>query len=139
MTQAVSEAAAQGDRSENAEYTYGKKRLHEIDRRVRFLRKRLEGMAIVDPLAGLARRDPKRVFFGAWVQIESSAGDLRWHRIVGPDEFDMDGDYVSMDSPLGRGLMGKALDDEVTVELPGGAATFMVAAISYTLKPPERS
>ena len=139
MTQAVSEAAAQGDRSENAEYTYGKKRLHEIDRRVRFLRKRLEGMAIVDPLAPLARRDPKRVYFGAWVEIESGIGELRWHRIVGPDEFDMDDNYVSMDSPLGRGLMGKALDDEVTVELPGGAATFTVAAISYTLKPPERS
>ena len=136
MTQAVSEAAAQGDRSENAEYTYGKKRLHEIDRRVRFLRKRLEGMAIVDPVANLARRDPKRVFFGAWVLIESAAGELRWHRIVGPDEFDMHGDYVSMDSPLGRSLMGKALDDEFTVELPGGAATFTLAAISYALKPP---
>jgi transcription elongation factor GreB len=106
---------------------------------VRFLRKRLEGMAIVDPLAPLARRDPKRVYFGAWVEIESGVGELRWHRIVGPDEFDMDDNYVSMDSPLGRGLMGKALDDEVTVELPGGAATFTVAAISYTLKPPERS
>ena len=76
VTQAVSEAAAQGDRSENAEYTYGKKRLHEIDRRVRFLRKRLEGMSIIDPVAGLARRDPKHVYFGACVQIESAAGAL---------------------------------------------------------------
>ncbi len=139
MTQAVSEAAAQGDRSENAEYTYGKKRLHEIDRRVRFLRKRLEGMVIVDPLADAGRRDPKRIFFGAWVQIETAAGDLRWHRIVGPDEFDMDSGYVSMDSPLGRSLLGKRLDDEVTVELPGGAATITIAAVSYTLKPPECS
>ena len=139
MTQSVSEAAAQGDRSENAEYTYGKKRLHEIDRRVRFLRKRLEGMAIVDPLADPGRRDPKRVYFGAWVQIESAAGELRWHRIVGPDEFDMNGRYVSMDSPLGRSLLGKRLDDEVSVELPGGAATFSVAAISYSFKPPECS
>src|ERR1700740_1773479 len=80
VTQAVSEAAAQGDRSENAEYTYGKKRLHEIDRRVRFLRKRLEGMAVIDPVASLARRDPRRVYFGAWVQIETTAGELRWHR-----------------------------------------------------------
>ena len=135
----MSEAAAQGDRSENAEYTYGKKRLHEIDRRVRFLRKRLEGMAIIDPAAGLARRNPKRVYFGAWVQIETTAGELRWHRIVGPDEFDMDGNYISMDSPLGRSLMGKGLDDEFSVELPGGAATFTVAAISYALKPPECS
>jgi transcription elongation factor GreB len=139
VTQAVSEAAAQGDRSENAEYTYGKKRLHEIDRRVRFLRKRLEGMSIIDPVAGLARRDPKRVYFGAWVQIESAAGILRWHRIVGPDEFDMESNYVSMDSPLGRSLMGKGQGDEVTVELPGSAATFTVAAISYALKPPECS
>ena len=139
VTQAVSEAAAQGDRSENAEYTYGKRRLHEIDRRVRFLRKRLEGMAIVDPVADPKRRDPKRVYFGAWVQIESGAGELRWHRIVGPDEFDMNGRYVSMDSPLGRSLLGKKLDDEVSVELPGGAATFTVAAISYALKPPECS
>lgn len=136
VTQAVSEAAAQGDRSENAEYTYGKKRLHEIDRRVRFLRKRLEGMAIVDPASGHSRRDPKRVYFGAWVQIESTAGELRWRRIVGPDEFDMHVDYISMDSPLGRSLMGKGLDDEITVELPGGAANFTVAAVSYALKPP---
>ena len=139
MTQAVAEAAAQGDRSENAEYTYGKKRLHEIDRRVRFLRKRLEGMVIVDPQAEGIRRDAKRVYFGAWVQIESAAGELRWHRLVGPDEFDMDEGYVSMDSPLGRSLLGKRLDDEFSVELPGGAATMTVTAISYALKPPECS
>jgi transcription elongation factor GreB len=138
VTQAVSEAAAQGDRSENAEYTYGKKRLHEIDRRVRFLRKRLEGMVIVDSQAEGVRRDPNRVYFGAWVQIDSDAG-LRWHRLVGPDEFDMHDGYLSMDSPLGRSLLGKRLDDELTVELPGGPATLTVAAISYALKPPERS
>jgi transcription elongation factor GreB len=139
VTQAVAEAAAQGDRSENAEYTYGKKRLHEIDRRVRFLRKRLEGMVIVDPQAEGIRRDANRVYFGAWVQIESAAGDLRWHRLVGPDEFDMNEGYVSMDSPLGRSLLGKRLDDEFSVELPGGAATMTVTAISYALKPPECS
>ena len=139
VTQAVAEAAAQGDRSENAEYTYGKKRLHEIDRRVRFLRKRLEGMVIVDPQAEGIRRDANRVYFGAWVQIESAAGELRWHRLVGPDEFDMNEGYVSMDSPLGRSLLGKRLDDEFSVQLPGGAATMTVAAISYALKPPECS
>jgi transcription elongation factor GreB len=139
VTQAVSEAAAQGDRSENAEYTYGKKRLHEIDRRVRFLRKRLEGMAIVDPVADSARRDLKRVYFGAWVQLENINGQLRWYRIVGPDEFDMAADYLSMDSPLGRALLGKRLDDELAVELPGGATTMTVVAISYGLKPPECS
>jgi transcription elongation factor GreB len=136
VTQAVSEAAAQGDRSENAEYTYGKKRLHEIDRRVRFLRKRLEGMAIVDPTANPGRRDANRVFFGAWVQIENPSGDLRWYRIVGPDEFDMHADYISMDSPLGVGLLGKRLDDELNVELPGGATTLTVVAISYAATSP---
>jgi len=138
VTQAVSEAAAQGDRSENAEYTYGKKRLHEIDARVRFLRKRLEGMAVIDTQADAGRRDSKRVYFGAWVQVEGSEGELRWYRLVGPDEFDMAEDYVSMDSPLGRSLLGKCLDDEVAVDLPGGAAALTVVAISYGLKPPER-
>jgi transcription elongation factor GreB len=138
VTVAVSEAAAQGDRSENAEYTYGKKRLHEIDRRVRFLRKRLEDMTIVDTQADSGRRDPTRIYFGAWVQIDSD-GALRWYRLVGPDEFDMAEDYISMDSPLGRSLLGKRLDDEVSIELPGGATTFTVVAVSYALKPPERS
>jgi transcription elongation factor GreB len=136
VTQAVSEAAAQGDRSENAEYTYGKKRLHEIDRRVRFLRKRLEGMTIVDPSADAGRRDANRVFFGAWVQIEDAAANLRWYRIVGPDEFDMHEDYVSMDSPLGKSLLGKRLDDDVKIELPGGATTLTVVAISYSATSP---
>ena len=134
MTLAVSEAAAQGDRSENAEYTYGKKRLHEIDRRVRFLRKRLEGMTVVDPESDRARRDPNRVYFGAWVQIETD-GQLRWYRVVGPDEFDMQRDYISMDSPLGASLLGKRIDDEVTVDLPGGASRFSVVAIAYGLRP----
>jgi transcription elongation factor GreB len=131
VTQAVSEAAAQGDRSENAEYTYGKKRLHEIDRRVRFLRKRLEGMTVVDIAAPTARRDPQRVYFGAWVRLEYRDGEQRWYRVVGPDEFDMDDDYVSMDSPLGKGLLGKGLDDEVTVELPTGRNTLCIVEIRY--------
>jgi transcription elongation factor GreB len=139
VTAAVAEAAAQGDRSENAEYTYGKKRLHEIDRRVRFLRKRLEGMTIVDTRAESGRRDPTRIYFGAWVQIESDGAGRRWYRLVGPDEFDMAEDYISMDSPLGRSLIGKRLDDDVSVTLPGGATTFTVVAIRYGLKPPECS
>jgi transcription elongation factor GreB len=137
VTIAVSEAAAQGDRSENAEYTYGKKRLHEIDRRVRFLRKRLEGMTIVDPEVP-GRRDPDRVYFGAWVQVESDQA-LRWYRLVGPDEFDMAEDYISMDSPLGRSLIGKRLDDEVSIALPGGTTTYRVIAVSYGPRPLERS
>jgi transcription elongation factor GreB len=133
VTSAVSEAAAQGDRSENAEYTYGKKRLHEIDRRVRFLRKRLEGMTVVDSAnaATDVRRDPKRVYFGAWVQVEYLSGEERWYRLVGPDEFDMAADYISMDSPLGRSLLGKRLDDEITVALPGGTETLLIVNIKY--------
>ena len=141
VTQAVSEAAAQGDRSENAEYTYGKRRLHEIDRRVRFLRKRLEGMTVVDPEAehAASRRDARRVYFGAWVELEHDDGESKWYRLVGPDEFDMASDYVSMDSPLGRGLLGKRLDDEVTVALPGGPATVIIVAIRYGITSRERS
>jgi transcription elongation factor GreB len=127
VTQAVSEAAAQGDRSENAEYTYGKKRLREIDRRVRFLRKRLDGMTVVDKPPS----DRKRVFFGAWVTIEDDDGKQHRHRIVGPDEFDLADGYISMDAPLARALMRKALDDELKVELPGGARNFVIVDISY--------
>ena len=135
VTAAVAAAAAQGDRSENAEYTYGKKRLHEIDRRVRFLRKRLEGMVVVDVDAEEARRDRGRVYFGAWVQLEHEDRSLRWYRLVGPDEFDLASDYVSMDSPLGKSLLGKRLDEEITVLLPAGAQTYTVIAISYGARP----
>jgi transcription elongation factor GreB len=127
VTQAVSEAAAQGDRSENAEYTYGKRRLREIDRRVRFLRKRLDGMVIVDKPPS----DPQRVFFGAWVSLESEDGTLSRHRIVGPDEFDAAPGYISMDSPLARALMKKGIDDEVTVEVPGGHRTLVIIHVEY--------
>jgi transcription elongation factor GreB len=127
VTQAVSEAAAQGDRSENAEYTYGKRRLRDIDRRVRFLRKRLDGMVIVDKPPS----DPKRVFFGAWVSLESEDGTLTRHRIVGPDEFDAAPGYISMDSPLARALMKKGIDDEVTVEVPGGQRTLVIVDVEY--------
>jgi transcription elongation factor GreB len=137
VTAAVAAAAAQGDRSENAEYTYGKKRLHEIDRRVRFLRKRLDGMVVVDIEAQRGRRDANGIYFGAWVRIESEDGEARWYRLVGPDEFDMASEYLSMDSPLGKTLLGKRLDDEVTVELPAGSQTFTVTAICYSIARPE--
>jgi transcription elongation factor GreB len=127
VTAAVSEAAAQGDRSENAEYTYGKRRLREIDRRVRFLRKRLDGMVIVEHPPS----DRKRVFFGAWVLLESDSGEESRYRIVGPDEIDMAEGYISMDSPLGRALLTRRLDDEITVELPAGARSFVIVAIEY--------
>ena len=127
VTQAVAAAAAQGDRSENAEYTYGKRRLREIDRRVRFLRRRLEGMVIVDQPPA----DPQRVFFGAWVQLEAEDGSRSRYRIVGPDEFDMAPGYISMDSPLGRVLLRRRMDDEVTVETPGGDRVYVIVSIEY--------
>jgi transcription elongation factor GreB len=127
VTQAVADAAAQGDRSENAEYIYGKRRLREIDRRVRFLRQRLTGMVIVER----APADKSRVFFGAWVTLEGQGGKSARHRIVGPDEFDLEPGYISMDSPLGRALLGKRLDEEITVELPGGARRFIITDIDY--------
>src|SRR3984885_3219777 len=131
VTQAVQDAAAQGDRSENAEYTYGKRRLREIDRRVRFLRQRLDGMTVVDqPPADLTR-----VFFGAWVTLEREDGAVVRYRIVGPDETDAAADYISMDSPLGRALLGKALDAQGEVGGAGGAASFTVIAVEY---PPTR-
>ncbi len=129
MTQAVSEAAAQGDRSENAEYTYGKRRLREIDRRVRFLRKRLDGMVIVDQPPADRRRG---VSSAPGSPLESDDGAQSRYRIVGPDEFDMAPGYISMDSPLGRALLRRSLDDEVTVELPGGQrARCVIVEIEY--------
>src|SRR3981189_3187748 len=116
VCQGVAAAAAQGDRSENAEYTYGKRRLREIDRRVRFLRRRLEGMVVVD----LPPADPARVFFGAWVLLESEDGAQSRYRIVGPDEFDRAPGYIRMDSTLGRAVLRKTLDDEVSGEDPPG-------------------
>lgn len=127
VTQAVAEAAAQGDRSENAEYTYGKRRLREIDRRVRFLRQRLEGMVVVDRPPD----DRERVYFGAWVTLEGEDRRELRVRIVGPDEFDAAPGFVSMDAPLARALLGKRLDDEVTVNAPEGAKTYVIVDVQY--------
>lgn len=127
VTAAVAAAAAQGDRSENAEYIYGKRRLREIDRRVRFLRLRLTGMTVVDRLPG----DRGRVYFGARVTLADAHGVLRVHRVVGPDEFDMGVDYISMDSPLGQALLGRRQGEEVTLELARGPARYTIVAIEY--------
>jgi transcription elongation factor GreB len=127
VTRAVQEAAAQGDRSENAEYIYGKRQLREIDRRVRFLRKRLDGLVVVSRPPD----DPGRVYFGAWVRIVDEDGHETEFRIVGPDEIDAARRYVSMDSPIARALMRRRLDEEFTVEVPGGRRTYVVTAIRY--------
>ena len=127
VTRAVAEAAAQGDRSENAEYIYGKKQLREIDRRVRFLRQRLEGLVVVTKPPD----DRTRVFFGAWVRIEDEEGHETELRIVGPDEIDPARHYVSMDSPLARALMRRQSGDEFTVEVPGGTRSYVVTEVRY--------
>jgi transcription elongation factor GreB len=127
VTASVAAAAAQGDRSENAEYIYGKRRLREIDSRVRHLRKRLEGMVVVNAPPS----DPRRVFFGARVTLETPAGETRCYRIVGPDEFDQEPGGISMDAPFAKALLGKALDAEVSVALAGGEQTYTIVEIAY--------
>ena len=131
VTQAVSEAAALGDRSENAEYIYGKKQLREIDRRVRFLRKRLDELVVVRQKP----QDRDRVYFGAWVRLEDEAGNTLIYRIVGPDEFDLARGQISMDSPMGRALLKKTTGDEFTVQRPDGQAVYCVLEIRY--EPPD--
>ena len=133
VTQSVQAAAAQGDRSENAEYTYGKRRLREIDQRVRHLRQRLDGMVIVEQPPS----DPRRVFFGARVTLVSPDGAQRRQRIVGPDEFDAAPDYISMDAPLARALLGRRLDDEVRVELAAGPVSYTSVGIEYPANDPD--
>jgi transcription elongation factor GreB len=126
-SKAVAEAAAEGDRSENAEYIYGKRKLFEIDRRLSFLGKRLEVLKIVD---GKPEEDG-RVYFGAWVTLETEDGERVVHRIVGPDETDLGGVTVSCESPLGKALLGRELGDEVVVPRPKGAITFLIHAVAF--------
>ena len=127
VTQSVSEAAAQGDRSENAEHTYGKKMLREIDSRVSFLTKRLESLKVVSARPS----DPDKVYFGAWVSLEDEDGVESRYRIVGPDELDLKLNLISIDSPLARALVGKALDAEIRVATPTGEKTWYLVAIEY--------
>ena len=128
VTQEVADAAAQGDRSENAEYIYGKKRLREIDGRVRFLSKRLDELTVVQP--GQVG-DPDKIYFGAWVTIEDEQGEEHRYRLVGPDEFDIKQGLLSIESPMGRVLLGKEAGDEVTVQRPAGPAVYEITGISY--------
>jgi len=128
VTEAVATAAALGDRSENADYIYGKKRLREIDRRIRFLTKRVDALTVVDPGP---RKDEDRIYFGAWVELEDEDGERLRYQLVGPDEFDASAGRISVDSPVGRALMGKRLHDEVTVRKPRGDAEYRVLSIDY--------
>lgn len=130
VTQAVREAAALGDRSENAEYIYGKKQLREIDRRVRFLSKRLEEVTVVDRLP----EQQDKVFFGAWVTVEDEDGNEQTFRLVGADEFDLSKGYLSINSPMARALIGKRIDDEVSVRTPEGEKSWFITDICYNVK-----
>ena len=127
VTKKVAWAASLGDRSENADYHYNKKLLREIDRRVRYLRKRLEEIRVVD----YSPQQDGKVFFGAWVTIENEEGDELHLRIVGPDEIYDRKDYISIDSPMARALLKKRVDDEFEVELPGGRHGFAIVAVGY--------
>lgn len=125
---ALAAAAAEGDRSENAEYTYRRKQLGGIDSRIRHLRRRLDGIRVVDTVPA----DTGRVFFGAWVLIEDDDGTRHWHRIVGPDETAHAPGYISMDAPLGHALLGQARGSTVAVKLPAGERHCTVLAVRYT-------
>ncbi|MGD2118746.1 MAG: transcription elongation factor GreB [Chromatiales bacterium] len=129
VVQALSAAAAEGDRSENAEYIYRKKQLRELDRRIRYLQKRLPELKIVDSMPS----NPEQVFFGACVCLEDDNGVEIEYRIVGPDEFDPKKNWISMDSPVARALMKKRLDDEVQVETPKGLLNYVIVDVKYQL------
>lgn len=127
VTKIVSWAASLGDRSENADYTYNKRLLRQIDSRIRYLRKRLEDLQIVD----YSPQQDGKVFFGAWVAIEDEEGEGLQFRIVGPDEIYGEDGYISIDAPMARALLKKAVDDEVVVQTPSGEKRWYVTAISY--------
>lgn len=127
VTKAVTAAAAEGDRSENAEYIYRKKELREIDRRIRYLQKRLPDLKIVDTIPD----NPRKVFFGAWVTLQDKQDDEHTYRIVGPDEFDSKEEYISMDSPMARALIKKEIEDEVLVETPKGVIHYWIMDVRY--------
>jgi len=128
IVEEVADAAAQGDRSENAEYIYGKKKLREIDRRIRFLTKRLESAVVVGPEE---RRQPDVIYFGAWVEVEDEDGARKRYRIVGEDESDPQKGYISWRSPLGRVLLKKRLGDVVAWQRPAGEIELEIVEISY--------
>ena len=127
VTKAITAAAAEGDRSENAEYIYRKKQLRAMDWRIRYLQKRTAEMNVVEHLPP----DQSRVFFGARVFLEDEDGHEVIHRIVGSDEFSFADEYISVDSPLARALLKKQVDDEVFIKLPAGKKSFFINRIEY--------
>ena len=127
VTRQVSEAAALGDRSENADYIYGKKRLREIDKRIRYLTKRLESISIVETLP----KDLAKVYFGAWVTIESGTGKIETVRLVGPDEIEPKSRWISINSPMARALIGKKRGDNCMVMTPEGKSEILIIDIEY--------
>jgi transcription elongation factor GreB len=131
----VEAAAALGDRSENAEYIYGKRKLRELDRRLRFLSERMDALTVVEPRA----HPGGRAFFGAWVTIEQEDGDERTYRLVGPDEFDVARGLISVEAPLGRALLGKREGDTVVVQRPVGPADVTVVEVRWTRREDDGS
>jgi transcription elongation factor GreB len=127
VTHEVAEAAALGDRSENAEYIYGKRRLREIDRRVRYLTKLIEKLTVVTETPS----DRERVFFGAWVTVEDEAGQTASYRLVGPDETDAQSGRISIESPVARALLGRRVGDDVVVRRPRGESELVITAVRY--------
>lgn len=127
VVQALAAAAAEGDRSENAEYIYRKKELRELDRRIRYLQKRMPDLKVIDQVPD----DKERIFFAAWVALETDEGKEVEYRIVGPDEIDHEKGNISVDSPLARALLGKTLDDEVIIQIAEGRKQYFVVAIRY--------
>lgn len=127
VTRALADAAAEGDRSENAEYIYRKKELREIDRRLRYLGKRLDELTVVHAQPD----DTERVFFGAWVTVADTQGEEYTYRIVGADETNAQSGWISLHSPVARSLIGKQLDDAVNVELPTGPVELEVVDVDY--------
>lgn len=125
VVQGVADAAAEGDRSENAEYIYGKKRLREIDRRLKYLGNRLKVLKVAAPPA-----KPHMVSFGCWVRYEDEEGNERCYQLAGPDEFDVADGRISIDSPVGQALLHKRIDDEVVIRKPSGTVTAVITAIS---------
>ena len=130
VCQEVSDAAAQGDRSENAEYIYGKKKLREIDRRMRWLGKRIDAAVVVNP-AEQGKQNPNRVFFGATVVLEDEDGEEQTLMLVGEDEIAVPAGRISWRSPIGSAVLGKRVDDEVRVKTPAGVRTFVIAEVRY--------